>query len=42
MRKGDAKCGLKLNIQKTIHKIILSIHGIMDGIHGIQSTIRGI
>ena len=30
MRRGDAKCGLKLNIQKTIHKIILNIHGIQS------------
>ena len=30
MRKGDAKSGLELNIQKTIHKIILNIHGIQS------------
>ena len=29
MRRGDAKTGLKLNIQKTIHKSILNIHGIL-------------
>ena len=28
MRRGDAKTGLKLNIQKTRHKNILNIHGI--------------
>ena len=27
MRRGDAKTGLKLNIQKTLHKNILNIHG---------------
>ena len=30
MRRGDAKTGLKLNIQKTIHKNILNIHGIQS------------
>ena len=30
MRIGDAKTGLKLNIQKTIHKNILNIHGILS------------
>ena len=30
IRRGDAKSGLKLNIQKTIHKIILNIHGIQS------------
>ena len=28
MRRGDTKTGLKLNIQKIIHKNILNIHGI--------------
>ena len=28
MRRGDEKTGLKLNIQKTIHKKTLNIHGI--------------
>ena len=28
MRRGDAKTGLKLNIQETVHKNILNIHGI--------------
>ena len=28
MRRGDEKTGLKLNIQKTLLKIILNIHGI--------------
>ena len=30
MRRGDAKTGLKLNIQKTVHKNILNIHGILS------------
>ena len=30
MRRGNVKTGLKLNIQKTIHKNILNIHGIQS------------
>ena len=30
VRRGDAKTGLKLNIQNTIHKNILNIHGIQS------------
>ena len=30
MRRGDEKTGLKLNIQKTIHKKIFTIHGIQS------------
>ena len=30
IRRGDAKTGLKLNIQKTIHKSVFNIHGILS------------
>ena len=33
VRRGDAKTGLKLNIQTTIHKNILNIHGIRSPPH---------
>jgi len=33
MRRLDAKTGLKLNIQTTIHKNILNIHGIRSPPH---------